>query len=893
MKSPLLGLAACFALGIALEPSKPASVPGAPLVAGCAVCLFAGLVALCADQRTLSFLLALIGFVTAGASAARLFDFRFPPRHVSHLAIRELEPSEPLRLEGRLVSTPYRNAYGLHFDVEVTRLERGGEFRPAAGRVRLSLPGASSAEATGDALRLQYGDSIRTPVVLRRPRVYQNPGSFDFRRWVESIEDIGWLGTVKPAAEIEKLPGSGVSSVGGLLERTRRRLSAGIDGLYPPWSAEGRNGAVLKAVLLGDRSALNSDTLENFRKAGLYHLLVIAGLHVALLAMLAALLLRRLRLGELWRTLGVLLFLLAYAALVEQRASTLRATIMISVYLAARLFYRQYDALNGIGLAALLLLVHRPAWLLEAGFELSFSAALLIVALVVPILEQTTEPYRRALGRLDDVDLDSALAPRQAQFRLDLRDLIKLLKARLAFLAERPALAATLVTAPARLVLWTANILLFSAILQLGLLLPMAETFHRVSYAGVGLNALAIPVMTLLLAAALPAVLVATVAPALGPWLGSLLAPVMRLLFALTDLPNLPAWLSYRVPGPPPWVAWGFALAAVAAAWSVRRRARAFWASLGALAVFALLISLYPFAPRLPQGALEVSALDCGGGGALFVVLPDQTTLLAGACGGRSRSGRDSGSEEKRWDPGEEIVSPYLWSRGVRRIDILVVTGAHLAGFAAVMRNFHVGEFWQTANSSTPALQALLEQVRRRGVALRELRSGDLVMRGDTSLRVVWSPPPAVGTATPPHRRRPVDDASAILRIAHDQASLLVSGNTGAGAEEELARSAAPVESHVFAIVSRGLRPSVDAEFLARVSPRVVLWAGESGARSDGRAPEGLDQLRAAGVRFFRTDLDGAVTVEMKGTELSVHTYRTAVREGITAASAGATLSVP
>jgi competence protein ComEC len=340
-------------------------------------------------------------------------------------------------------------------------------------------------------------------------------------------------------------------------------------------------------------------------------------------------------------------------------------------------------------------------------------------------------------------------------------------------------------------------------------------------------------------------------------------------------------------------VAWGFALAAVAAAWSVRRQSRPFWLSLGALAAFALLISLHPFAPRLPRGALEVSALDCGGGEALFVVLPDQTTLLAGACGGQSRSGRESGFEVSRWDPGEEIVSNYLWSRGVKKIDILLGTDAHLAGLAAVMRNFRVGEFWQAASSSTPAFRALLEQVRHRGVATRELRSGDLALRGDTSLRVLWSPLPTVGTAAPPNLRHPVDDESVILRIAHDKASLLISGDAGDKAEEELARSAVPLKSDVLAIASRRFRSPVETEFLARVSPRVVLWAGESGARSDGPNSRVLDQLHAAGARVFRTNAEGAVTLEMKGTQLAVRTYGTWAGEGTTAASVGATLSVP
>ena len=142
----------------------------------------------------------------------------------------------------------------------------------------------------------------------------------------------------------------------------------------------------------------------------------------------------------------------SYSVLVEQRAPTLRATLMISLYLLARLLYRDHSALNTIGLAALILLLSRPAWLFESGFQLSFSAALLIVGLVAPILERTTEPYRRALRNLDETTLDARLAPKQAQFRLDLRALITGLRKRFRFLDQHGALASAAVTGPTRLI---------------------------------------------------------------------------------------------------------------------------------------------------------------------------------------------------------------------------------------------------------------------------------------------------------------------------------------------------------------------------------------------------------------------------------------------------------
>ncbi|HUI40412.1 MAG TPA: ComEC/Rec2 family competence protein, partial [Terriglobia bacterium] len=845
----------------------------------------------------------------------------------------------PVRIEGRLASTPLRTPYGLQFDLELASVQSSGaeserntgeasrpsdgtdssraaSGRAASGKIRLRLE-SSGDPATGgwaviEALRLERGDAVRALVRLRRPRVYQDPGSFDFRRWMESIEDVYLVGTIESPSQVEKLASRTTTlRMTGSIEKARQRLREAIDGLYPPWLPQGRDGSVLKAVLLGDRSSLDSDTLESFRKAGLYHLLVIAGLHVGLLALLATALLRRLGLRSTARSLVVLAFLLGYAALVEQRAPTLRATLMIAIFLIARLLYRERSLLNAVGLAALVLLLSRPAWLFESGFQLSFAAALLIAGLAVPVLERTTEPYRRGLRRLDVIELDPGLEPRVAQFRLDLRSLVGWLKSRCRFLNRHPRVAAALVVRPAQVAIWTANIFLFSVILQLGLLLPMAETFHRVTYAGIGLNAIAIPVMTILLALAVPTVLLAAFAPAIAAGPARILALMMKALFALTRLPHLPAWLSYRIPEPPVWVAWGFALSASAAAWalSVSRGAAAddtapkaqecrgqwrwpwaerrsalrrapnsrgiFWVSLGTLAAFAALVSTHPFSPRLPAGGVEVTVLDCDGGDALFLVLPDGGTMLVDAGAGRGLGGREGAFQRSRWDPGEDIVSPYLWSRGVKSIDVLVVTDTrddHLGGVAAVLRNFRVGELWRAANDLTGPMGTsygqvygeVSNEVYRQKIHVRELAAGDSVPLGQSSARVLWPPSARDGDYNSAHARAAGDDSLA-LRISAGGVNLLLPGEVSGGVERKLVRSGVTLASDLLRVARHGAKTSTTDEFLSRVAPRIALIAAAGASARSSPNPETLDRLRTAGAQVFRTDLDGAVTVTWQG----------------------------
>ena len=870
MKSPLLLLATCFALGILIAHALSLGFLDIPvLLAVAAGCLLCGLVVLRCGRTRISGCLALAGFILAGMAAAVSFQNRFLPNDIYNLADWGVNLRTDLETEGVIVTNPIRGHDSFRFDLECRRIERAGQWRKVQGKVQIRLftPANAQSWAAADALNLRYGDLIRTPVRFEKPKVYRNPGSFDFRWWLEAVKDISWEGDIKSPLVVQKISESQASPFSMFVASARNRLLRGIDRLYPSWSSKGRVGAVLKAVLLGDRSSLDSDTVENFRQSGLYHLLVISGLHVGLLAAVLLFFLHFLRVGESWRAALLLLFLGSYALLVEQRAPTLRASLMIAAYLLARYLYRDRSALNAVGLAALVLLFYRPAWLFEAGFDLSFSAALLIAGLAIPILQRTTVPFWRALAGLGNVERDISLPPRLAQLRLDLRAVISWFKARFSFLGRHPNLSEQVVTMPARIVLWTVDLLLFSAILQVGLFMPMAETFHRVTIVGIGLNAIALPLMTLLIALAVPTVILAATVPFLAALPAKLLFWVTSALLAVTEFRGEPFWMSYRIPGPPAWVAVGFALALLAIAFSLRYSRRLFWGAVATFTLFAALVISYPFSPSIPKGMLEVTALDCGRGEAIFSVLPDGTTLLVDA-GGREHFGPDIG----RWNPGEEIVSPYLWSRGVKKIDIAVLgdgSDENIAAMKAILDNFQVRELWRSSAVSNPDSISLIESARERGVKIREVIAGDQEDRSGAGIQVLW--PPFVL----PRARLPLSDRSPVLRIVDKGGNILLRGNTDDRIERILAKSEVSLDSTVLESDRPVSEMVSQREFLARVNPRIVLDSGKNSNgrdRSDSLHPMGRSSLD---VPMFQTGDDGAVTIDLKESSLTVRCYGT------------------
>lgn len=163
----------------------------------------------------------------------------------------------------------------------------------------------------------------------------------------------------------------------------------------------GQHGALVRALLLGDKTALSSDTKQSFADTGAMHMLAVSGLHVGIVAYLLNGLFQFIFHGVKRRYSIILLLLILwfYAFLTGFSPSVTRAVLMFSVLIAAQLAHRRYNALNALSLAAFILLVHNPLVLFDLGFQLSFLAMLGIFT-VYPLLEQTWKSPNKWVQKL-------------------------------------------------------------------------------------------------------------------------------------------------------------------------------------------------------------------------------------------------------------------------------------------------------------------------------------------------------------------------------------------------------------------------------------------------------------------------------------------------------------
>lgn len=519
--------------------------------------------------------------------------------------------------------------------------------------------GAGATDLAATFPQLHYGDRLRFSAKLRLPRNYHNPGAFD------QISYLASKGIVASAAvradRIERLPGFTGSRVELLRTRAHRGILTMIHRLWPPEQA-----ALIDAMVIGDDAFIDGDTRTDFQRSGTYHILVVSGMNVGILAFVSFWLLRKLKTGDFAASVLTMVMAILYAILTDIGAPVWRAVLMMAVYLGARLLYRERSMLNALGAAALMLMLMDPRTVLGPSFQLTFLCVLAIAAAGVPILERVSAPYRAGLRLLETLEYDPVLPARVAQFRLDLR----LILGRLRRLPGQAVSEWALVRFIGGL-LGAFDLIVISALMQVSLALPMAYYFHRATIFGIPANMLVVPLTEILM----PAAVMAIGLGCISHWLALIPAAVSSwALAAITGtvrgLGGLPL-ADLRVATPETWVLIATSASLAAGMLLARRRWR--WNAMGLAAgvCSSLWIGWGPAHPHVRRGVLEVTSIDVGEGDSSLIVTPEGRTLLIDA------GSPTGGPHLSEFDVGENVVSPYLWSRGFNRIDVVALTHAH------------------------------------------------------------------------------------------------------------------------------------------------------------------------------------------------------------------------
>jgi competence protein ComEC len=812
----------------------PAAFAAVPLVAGCATSLLvwpslpaetaasaigaASLAVLaattCAGEKdTPGACLALIcGFVCAGLALGCIAAERtyHPPLLAWFYAHRI---SEPVVVEGTLREDASVTAHGVSLPLNIERVNG----RPVTGGVRVSVTGAM---APAYAAQWRRGRRVRVPASLREPSAYSDPGVPNDR---DALARRGFclVGSVKSGALVERVEdGTRLQEASATVRAwARQRLTESIGPISE------RSAAIATAILIGDRSRLPQEDEKRLQRAGTYHVIAISGGNIAIVAAVLLLVARLLLVPHRLAAAFTIAALLFYAQITGPAASVERAVAAAVIFLAARVIDHRGPALNALAVAALLATTKSPVSILDPGFLLSFGATLGILV-GTPRLSSPARRSRRGVA--------------VGAFRLFLR-------------ASVAVLAATLC---AELVL-----------------IPISATvFGRVTFAGLLLNLVAIPLMSVVQISAA----VVLGGPQLGGAIhgGAVYATHLAAsgLVESARLVEIAPWLSSLVSSPAVLLVATYYLA-VACLLVPRLRACA-----GAIATASIGLMLAgPTAcssnavshSRFP---LRVVVLDVGQGDATVVSMSNGRALLVDAGGIPAFAAPGEHGETTGFDVGDRVVVRALRALDVSRLTALVLTHGdpdHMLGAPAVLAAMRVTSLWEGVPVPPhPGLQALRRTAAAQGVDWRTVQAGDREQFGPVEVRVLHPPLPVW------ERQRIRNEDSIVLEVRLGEVSIVLAGDVGREGERTILSRLEPGRLTVLKAGHHGSATSSTPEFLSALKPAAVIFSAGRDNRFGHPHPAVVERFREHGTVIFRTDHDGAVFVETDGSTVHMRGWR-------------------
>jgi competence protein ComEC len=297
-----------------------------------------------------------------------------------------------------------------------------------------------------------------------------------------------------------------------------------------------------------------------------------------------------------------------------------------------------------------------------------------------------------------------------------------------------------------------------------------------------------------------------------------------------------------------------------------------------------MLIATSPFRISAERGALEVTMLDVAQGDSILVISPRGSTLLID--GGGAFQGFRGREEHPGPDPGEDAVSAYLWSRGIRRLDGVALTHAHqdhIGGLAAVLQNFQVKRLLLGRESSASAQVQLEALAARLGVPVEHEQKGESFEWDGVRVTFLW-PEISPDEVAPAAK----NNDSLVLRLEYGQRSFLLPGDAEKQVEYSMLseNEARLLHADVLKVGHHGSKNSTMPQFLAAVDPSIALISSGEDNPYGHPSPELVQRLQQSGARILRTDRDGAVQVLTDGHNLRVNCYVACVESPVESGAA-------
>lgn len=670
-----------------------------------------------------------------------------------------------------------------------------------------------------------------------------NIGQFDARNYYVARKIYG---QVKKAAIVYTESPNIIGRGKECLWQLRRHLAETFLEIYGE-----ENGALLAAMLLGERTFLSEEIHSLYKAAGALHVIAVSGLHISLLGLGMYRLLRRIFDAQAPAAVISVLCMAAYVFLVGNPPSAVRAFIMFAMGLLAGYWKRTLDTPTALSLSAAIILMGNPFYIGQSSFLLSF-LAILAIAVFQPALKECLahiNPYHfplscllgsRKFWRLRHLDPQEVTGGCQ-----------ELLKK--AGNGLQSSFSVWIVTLPVQLFFFS-EVSLFGIFFNL-LIIPLMGVILLLGIAGLFLKEI-FHLFTFLTGSVLTGWEITVIS--ICRYAEGLFFAVIKAGGSLADRLSFTMWM----PGKP---AYGKMLLAFCLlllfcllgnlSENGRTFPEKFWKyRLGILLGVILLLARYP------SHNLQITFLDVGQGDGICMELPDGRVYLM-----------DGGSSDVSKIGNYRLV-PFLKAKGIRKIDAVFLSHGdadHINGIAELLeeKQMSIDCICLPAGAEQEEFVEIRDLARARNISVRTIQAGDFWENNGAKF---WCLNPADVTESG-------NAASMVLYMEYENFSMLLTGDLEGEGEKSVAdllRTNAIADVSVLKVAHHGSKNSTKEEFLRQCSPTVaVISCGEHNTYGHPHK-ETLERLNDMGTAIYRTDCSGAVQITVSGSRMKVTEYR-------------------
>ena len=748
--------------------------------------------------------------------------------------LRSRMDGQAINLSGT-VSEPVRRAPDrLIMIVEVAAVQQEEQQKSASGTLRLTWRNHDQA--------IHQGDRIEVTTRLREPYGTRNPGGFDYGGYLKK-KGIHAVATVSGPGKVRVHPRSG--------KKDMRSLWAAAD----QWRADIHRATVstlsdpavglFLGMIIGDQSFIASELREVFMETGTVHIISISGSHLGLIAFFIFFLVRGvvLRIPQVWiewlslRMTATRLAVLVtfpcvsfYTLLAGGEVATVRSWIMISLFLVAVWLGRNKKILTALAIAAFIIVVQNPQAIYDISFQLSY-VAVLAIALVIQM-------------RLEKVEETS-----ESDYWLN----------------EHKGFYYSVWQ-------WINQVSLITLVVTIATLPIVSYHFNQMAWLGIFANLIIVPFVGVLV---IPLGLFSAVCVLLFDLktlpFASLNQVVSDVLVEIAKgLSKLPG-AEWHVASPSLFgiiVFYGLLLSAVL----VTHKPILRWnCALGVLVIG----MWWAWSPRIniDDTTLRVTFLDVGQGDATVIELPEGQTILI-----------DAGPRYGRLDMGQAVIGPYLWDRGIRRLDHVIATHPqwdHVGGLPWILKTFEVGQYWSNGVTRERKFYRRLEQSVRE-TKTQEIRAqdGQMIIETDACTLSVMNPlldkPTQHSSRVAMKSGSALNNRSLVTYLQCGAHSLLFTADVEHGALRYLNRSSENRTARVIKVPHHGAKSSLHKEWIENLEAEIAVVSVGQHNRYGHPYPTVVEAYAQEGIPLYRTDRDGAVwiTASLDSSDMTIHTVR-------------------